>query len=135
MRRLGADRALREIVQPRLDAYLGLCFERLCREALPRIYEREGVRASFEVGEYWSKSTQIDVVGLRADGWTDLGECKWGTIRSAAEVERELEEKLKQYPNRRNATLGRRIFTRLPRGSRREATSDVRWHHLEELYE
>ncbi len=132
--RLGAERALRERVKPHLDAYLGHCFERLCREALPRLYEREGVEAAFEIGEYWSPETQIDVVGLRADGWTDLGECKWGTVRSAAAVERELEKKAKLYPNRRNATLGRRIFARRQRPGRRAGDSAVQWHTLEDLY-
>ena len=132
LRRLGPKRALRELIKPRLDAYFGQCFERLCREALPWIYEREGVVASFEVGEYWSPATQIDLVGLRADGWTDLGECKWGTVRSAAKVERELEAKVARYPNRRNATLGRRVFARRERPGR--GPSDVLWHSLEALY-
>ena len=34
------------LLRPELEAYAGLCFERLCREALPRLYEREGVAAS-----------------------------------------------------------------------------------------
>lgn len=55
---------------------LGLCFERLCREALPCLC-RKGVVAAFEVGQYWSKTTQIDVVGLLDVGWVDLGG-KWG---------------------------------------------------------
>jgi len=133
MTRLGPEKAFRHLVQPRLDAYFGHCFERLCREALPSIYDREGVEAAFEVGEYWSKTTQIDVVGLRQDGWTDLGECKWGTVRSAAAVERKLDDKAKDYPNPRNATLGRRVFTRGERPAGAE-DSGVRWHGLAELY-
>ena len=132
--RLGPERALRELIKPRLDAYFGHCFERLCREALPRIYDREGVAADFEVGEYWSPTTQVDVVGLRGDGWTDLGECKWGTVRSAAAVERELEEKVTRFPNRRNSTLGRRVFARHKRPGRK-GSSDVKWHSLEDLYD
>lgn len=133
IRRLGGERALGELVKPELDAYFGLCFERLCREALPSLYDREGVRASFEIGEYWSKSAQIDVVGLRADGWTDLGECKWGRIRSAPKVEQALNDKIQHYPNPRNATLGRRVFARNPRPRQAESSS-VRWHSLEDLY-
>lgn len=134
VRRLGPERALRQRVKPHLDAYLGHCFERLCREALPWLYVREGVDAAFEIGEYWSQETQVDVVGLRADNWTDLGECKWGTVRSATAVERELEKKTKLYPNRRNATLGQRIFARRGRPGRRPRDSGVRWHALEDLY-
>lgn len=133
VRRLGPERAFRQLIKPRLDAYFGHCFERLCREALPRIYEREGVEATFEIGEYWSKEAQIDIVGLRADGWTDLGECKWGSVRSAAVLEREIEEKVKHFPNARNATLGRRIFTRGARPSGPSSTSAI-WHTLEDLY-
>ena len=93
---------------------------------------RKGVTAAFEVGQYWSKTTQIDVVGLRDDGWTDLGECKWGTVRSPKAVEKELEEKVREFPNPRGATIGRRIFTRQapPVG----AGGGVRWFGLEEMY-
>ena len=135
LRRLGPERGFLQLVKPRLDAYFGSCFERLCREALPRLYEREGVMATFDVGEYWSPATQIDVVGLRNDGWTDLGECKWGTVRSAPAVERELEEKARLYPNRRNATLERRVFARGKRPGRAAEASETRWYALEDLYE
>jgi hypothetical protein len=127
---MGGDRALRDLIRPHLDAYFGLCFERLCREALPWLYRQEGVAAPFEVGQYWSKTTQIDVVGLRDDGWTDLGECKWGTVRSPKAVEKELDAKLREFPNPRGATIGRRIFTR----QAPPAGAGVRWIGLEELY-
>ena len=29
------------------------------------------------MGQHWSKTSQIAVVSLRDDGWTDLDECKW----------------------------------------------------------
>ena len=132
-RHMGPERALRDRIRPYLDAYFGGCFESLCQEALPWLYRREGITAAFEIGEYWSKSVQIDVVGLRDDSWTDLGECKWGTVRSRRAVEEELDGKIRQYPNRRNATIGRRIFTRQlpPTG---EGRAGARWHGLEELY-
>jgi AAA+ ATPase superfamily predicted ATPase len=131
---MGPERALADRIRPHLDSYFGTCFEKLCREALPWIYKREGVSASFTVGEFWSKSVQIDVVGFRDDSWTDLGECKWGAVRSAGRVQKELEEKVGSYPNSRNATVGRRIFVRQkpkavsPKGS-------YSWHDLEDLYE
>jgi hypothetical protein len=128
---VGARRAFQELIAPNLDGYLGGCFERLCREALPAIYEREGVIGPYEVGEYWDKATQIDVVGLRADGVTDVGECKWGPMASAAAVSRELDLKVERYPNRRGATLVRRAFVRtLPR----RAAAGIRWHDLDDLY-
>jgi AAA+ ATPase superfamily predicted ATPase len=132
-RHMGPERALQDRIRPHLDAYYGARFEKLCQEALPGLYRREGVTAAFEVGSYWSKAVQIDVVGLRDDGWTDLGECKWGAVRSPRAVEDELAKKIQEYPNRRNATVGRRIFTRheRPAGEERGGT---KWHSLEDLY-
>lgn len=134
LRHMGPERAWSDLIRPRLDAYFGLCFERLCREALPWLYLREGVSASFEVGEYWSKETQIDVVGLRDDGWTDLGECKWGSVASRRRVEQDLQQKMAAFPNRRNATLGGRVFVRQSRASGASGGSAVQWHTLEDLY-
>ena len=127
----GVGRAFADRVRPSLDAWYGHCFERLCREALPFIYAAEGVSSGFEVGEYWSADAQVDVVGLREDHWTDLGECKWGAARSPARLEAELERKAALYPNRRGATLGRRYFTRRTPAARRNAAG---WHSLEDLY-
>lgn len=129
----GAVRAFAERVRPGLDAYFGVCWERLCREALPRIYEREQVQAGYEVGEYWDREVQIDVVGLRRDTWTDLGECRWGPVRSARAVVEELEGRVAHFPNPRGATIGRRVFTRAAVG-KHMATKGIRWHTLEELY-
>jgi AAA+ ATPase superfamily predicted ATPase len=129
--RAGARRALMELVRPRLEVWAGGCFERLCREALADLYVGEGVSDAFEIGEYWDKATQIDVVGFRRDGWTDLGECKWGPVRSVRVVEAELEQKVAAYPNRRNATIGRRIFARRTPPA---AGDRGRWHDLEDLY-
>ena len=82
LKQLGPQHGYTEMIRPEIDAYYGRCFERLCRECLPMIYREEGVRSAFECGEYWSKEVQIDVVGVRKDGWTDLGECKWGDVSS-----------------------------------------------------
>ena len=131
IRSAGPARALAERITPALEAWFGGCFERLCREALPLMYAREGVTAGFEVGEYWSTATQIDVVGLRDDNWTDLGECKWGSVRSPRALETELERKLQKYPNSRGATLARRFFTRRKPATRQRAD---RWYSLDDLY-
>jgi len=131
---MGPQRAIRERIRPELPAYFGRCFEKLCREALPFLYAREGVSAAFEVGEYWNRGTQIDVVGHRDDGWVDLGECKWGAVSSAPQLEQEIEAKVGRYPNPQNLTVGRRIFTRRPVTGSADRDGRIRWHHLEELY-
>lgn len=132
LRGAGPSRAFRDRIAPALDAWFGACFEGLCREALPIIYAHEGVGAGFQVGEYWSPSTQIDVVGLRDDDWTDLGECKWGAVRSPAALEAEMDRKTERYPNSRGATLGRRYFVRRMPAARRGRDG---WYSLDDLYE
>jgi AAA+ ATPase superfamily predicted ATPase len=130
IQRAGPERAFQELVAPELDSYCGTGFERLCREALPRLYEREKVIGPYEIGEYWDKTTQIDVVGLRNDGVTDLGEAKWGPVSPKAAVA-ELEAKVAAFPNRRGATVCRRVFVRsLPR----KPSPAARWHDLDDLY-
>ena len=114
--------------------YFALCFERLCRQALPVIYEREGVSASFEVGEYWDKKVQIDIVGLRDDNWTDIGECKWGVVKSYKRLLKDLEKKINAYPNRRGATIGKRVFVRKKPGAKAGSITDVILYSLEDLY-
>ena len=131
LRSAGAGQVFAERIAPTLDAWFGARFEELCREALPLIYAREGVGAGFEVGEYWSKDTQIDLVGLRGDNWTDLGECKWGKFGSARALGRELDRKAAHFPNTRGATLGRRYFVRRKPASKSGAPD---WYSLEDLY-
>ncbi len=130
---LDSQRGFREIIAPHLDSFCGTAFERLCREALPLIYINEGVNAAFEVGEYWAKDVQIDVVGLRQDNWTDLGECKWGKVEAPKAVIDELEGRIVKYPNRRGATLGRRYFLR-DRPARGFPRGRGKWYDLQDLY-
>ena len=131
IRGAGPARAYDDRIAPTLDAWFGSGFESLCREALPLIYAAEGVSAGFEVGEYWGPNVQIDVVGMRDDNWTDLGECKWGSVKSPRGLERELEQKVALYPNSRGASLGRRYFTRRKPAGKGGADG---WYSLEDLY-
>ena len=39
-----------------------------------------------------------------------------------------------RYPNPRNATIGRRIFTRRPVRLQDPSGAEVQWHCLEDLY-
>ncbi len=129
----GRKKAFQELIAPHLQSFFGSCFESFCREALPLLYAREGVQARYDIGEYWDKSCQIDVVGYRDDGWTDLGECKWSLRSSPTKVLGELEAKTSNYPNPRQATIHRRVFTR-KKPKRRPASSAATWHSLDDLY-
>lgn len=79
------------------------------------------------------KQVQIDVVGLRHDNWIDLGECKWGSVPPVPQLIAEVEAKVKLYPNKDNATLGRLVFTRR-RVKAPKAWTTTRFLSLEELY-
>lgn len=128
---MGPMRTLSDRIRPGLDAYFGHSFERLCREAMSFLYRRERISTAFEIGEYWNKNVQIDVVGFREDGVTDLGECKWGKPQSASALVAELQTKVGLYPNARGATIGRRVFVR---ERPRSPNDSVLWHDLEDLY-
>jgi len=125
------QRAFETLIQPSLEGFCGQGFERLCREALPGLYRAEGVPGKFAVGEFWSPEAQIDVVGLRADGWTDLGECKWGQTEGLEAMLRELSAKAVHYPLQ-GATLQKRLFTR--RALKSLPPAGVRLHDLKDLY-
>jgi hypothetical protein len=129
---VGAHRAVQTQILPSLDSYWGYCFEQLCRETLPHIYLAEGVTASYEVGEFWSRDTQIDVVGIRGDGVIDIGECKWGSVPSGRSLVDELEHKARHIPNPTAATIVRRAFLR--RAKRGKIPAAVITHTLADLY-
>lgn len=130
---LGPREAVRTLITPHFDAYCGLRFEALCREALPLLYQREGIHGPFEVGEYWDAKTQIEVVGYRKQEGIDIGECKWGSVRRAGPMIAALAAKMARYPTPHHLTIRGRIFSRLRIPTDRV---DARWriHILEELY-
>ncbi len=117
IRQLDPAIAFARLIKPQLTSYFGECFETLCQQALSERYAQQGVQG-FQVGEYWDKKVQIDIVGWRQDDRTDLGECKWGQVRSLSSLRRELEQKCNLYPNKRGATLGRVLFLRQWEGER-----------------
>ena len=131
--RVGPRKLYVDRIKSELPRYFGGSFEQLCQQALSHLYLKEGISADFEVGEYWDKSVQVDVIGLRQDNWVDLCECKWGKLRSLKQIIEEVERKVRAYPNHDNATIGRRVFSRQkpPRGKLPALWS---WHTLEDLY-
>ena len=86
-------------VAPQLDEFLGLSFEGLCREYVRRHgVEKLGAVPDGEVGRFWSREVEIDVLCRNADGTHTCGECKW-TRRSVGERELEnLQRKAEALP-------------------------------------
>jgi AAA+ ATPase superfamily predicted ATPase len=126
---LTPTQAFEQLVAPQWESFCGEGFERLCRDALPLLYRRDGIRR-FRVGEYWDRDTQIDVVGLRSDGWVDLGECRWPAGVSAAEALRDITARAVRYPAD-GRTVARHLFLRSVQRTVRE---EVGVHDLQELY-
>lgn len=84
------ERVWTQRVAPQLDEFLGLAFEGLCREYVRRHgAETLGVVPSGEVGRFWSRDVEIDVLCRNVDGSHTCGECKW-TRKPVGE--RELED-------------------------------------------
>jgi len=71
LRMLGDD-AYDELVAPELADYVSPLFERLCQRALPELIERR----FRDVGKWWFKEHELDVLGLTDDGLV-AGECKF----------------------------------------------------------
>jgi len=118
------------VVAPQWEAFCGEGFERLCREALPSIYSKERVSGRFDVGEYWDRNVQIDVVGLRGDGWVDLGECRWIGRAGLTSTARELAARVGYFPGG-NRTVRQLLFVRKKPAS---IPAGVVVHDLQSLY-
>jgi hypothetical protein len=128
--RAGAKSAFNQLIKPLLPAYMGTQFEGVCRCALEKIYFDEGVASEFEIGEYWNKDVQIDIVGIRGDNVTDICECKFGTVRSPGSIEKELRQKTVHFANPRNATIFHRIFAR----KKPSGNTSMEWYGIDDLY-
>ena len=64
------DDAYDELVAPELADYVSPLFERLCQRALPDLVERR----FRDIGQWWFKEHELDVLGLTNDGLV-AGEC------------------------------------------------------------
>ena len=71
LRMLGDD-AYDELVALDLADYVSPLFERLCQRALPNLVDRQ----FRDIGQWWFKEHELDVLGLTEDGLV-AGECKF----------------------------------------------------------
>ena len=131
--RISPSQAYQTLIAPSLSAYFGHCFEQLCIEAMPFLYDQEEVSAAFDVGAYWDKTVQIDVLGYRHDDRIDIGECKWGNLTSLPGLMAELSGKMAKYPNPKNITIQGRLFSRQAVDTSK-LPQNIRAHSLEDLY-
>lgn len=129
-RRLPAAQAVEQLVAPQWEAFCGGGFERMCREALPLLHDAEGGPGTARIGEYWDRDNQIDVIGLRADGWIDVGECKWADRAPLADAVRELHARAGRYPAGDRTVCPRLFLRRAPRSP----PAGVTVHDLAALY-
>jgi uncharacterized protein len=92
----GHHKAVLDSILPQLNTYMGLVFERVCREYL-RLYAQETLGAPLRrVGQIWSREYDIDAVGEFFDGQLVVAECKWWDKPVGANVLKALEEHAKK---------------------------------------
>ena len=82
------------------------------------------------MGEYWDRAIQVDVVGLRSDGWIELGECKWSDRASLASTTRDLLGAAARYPSAGRTVRPHLFVHRAPRTS----PDAVEVHDVDDLY-
>ena len=70
--RILGDDAYEELVAPELADYVSPLFERLCQRALRTLIDRQ----FRDVGQWWFKEHELDVLGLTDEGLV-AGECKF----------------------------------------------------------
>ncbi|MDR5673309.1 ATP-binding protein [Halalkaliarchaeum sp. AArc-GB] len=71
--RLGAN-AYDAVIEPELPDFVSHEFEGLCQDALPGLYPAE---TFLDIGRWWYKEHEVDVVGFTTDGTMVAGECKF----------------------------------------------------------
>jgi AAA+ ATPase superfamily predicted ATPase len=121
-------------IKPRLEAYYGIQFERLCRQALPRLLARQRVTASYRIGAYWDRAMQIDLLTEREDGITQMAECKWQNRPVGMDTVEELRRKMSLYPNSQKHTLVPQLFSRSGFTAQVQQEPRLERYTLDDLY-
>jgi uncharacterized protein len=77
------------------DVYCGDVYEDVCRE-LCRGFMKEGVLQFTDIGRWWSKNQEIDIVALDdEENVIYFGECKWSNKKVGVDIYENLVEKSK----------------------------------------
>jgi AAA+ ATPase superfamily predicted ATPase len=88
-------------IAPRLDAYMGLVFEQIVREAYVRYHRRWGLPTAREFGRWEGadrqrENVEIDLVGRLDDGRLLVGEIKWSSSSYGLSLHTGLQDKLRR---------------------------------------
>jgi hypothetical protein len=67
----------RHKIAPKLQEFMGVAFEEICREHARRHVQERLPAPAQEIGQIWAADYDIDVVGRLLDGSMLYGECKW----------------------------------------------------------
>jgi hypothetical protein len=108
-----SEQVWRERVSPELDQFLGPAFEQACRD-----WVRAGGRGllpsppSGEVGPFWSRDAEIDLLCATADGGCLAGECKWTKAPVGVGGLERLREKAAALPDDWRSGLRLVLFSR-----------------------
>jgi len=68
------NEAYEAVIEPELADFVSPQFEVLCQDALPRLYPN---KIFLDIGRWWYKSHEVDVVGFTTDGTMVVGKCKF----------------------------------------------------------
>lgn len=71
--RLGED-AYEAVIEPELPDFVSQEFEKLCQDVLPNLFPEE---TFLDIGRWWYKEHEVDVVGFTTDRTMVAGECKF----------------------------------------------------------
>ncbi|WP_121743618.1 ATP-binding protein [Natronorubrum halophilum] len=71
--RLGED-AYEAVIEPELPDFVSQEFEKICQDALPNLFPEE---TFLDIGRWWYREHEVDVVGFTTDGTMVAGECKF----------------------------------------------------------
>ncbi len=87
------DQAFEELVEPELADFASEEFEDLCGRALRTLYPGEKIA---DIGRWWYKEHEIDVVGFTTGNTLIVGECKFTNSPTGYDALSQLEEHVKE---------------------------------------
>ncbi|WP_135855270.1 ATP-binding protein [Halorussus salinus] len=131
------DHAYEAVIEPEMADFVSHEFETLCQDALPKLYPDE---VFTDIGRWWYKEHEVDVVGLTVDGTMVTGECKFTNspldYNALASLEEHTQE-IRWSPDssdvtRKYALFARNGFTQSVRDATTER-DDLRLFDLEEI--